>query len=121
MRKNTDLSLLIPCQTNGIELVDDLFRRVVFLYLAVEIEAHHVACVNLARQLEELDETLSLGLLHVSLTESHYEVHIDVVMVLFIVLELTSPQDHREVRRAETLTLTGPSFFSPIMASSSTL
>ena len=80
------LALLIPREPNRVEVLHHLLGRVVLLDLAVKVEAHHVARVDLARQLEELEEALLLGLLHALLAESDDEVDVHVVVVLFVVL-----------------------------------
>ena len=80
------LSLLVVGQTDGIELFDDLLRGVVLLYLAFSVETHHVASVNLASELEELNKALLFCLRESAGSHSNHKVDVSVVVVLFIVL-----------------------------------
>jgi hypothetical protein len=80
------LSLLVVGQTDRIELFDDLLRRVVLLYLAFSVETHHVASVDLASELEELNKALLFCLCESTGSHSNHKVDVSVVVVLFIVL-----------------------------------
>ena len=52
------LALLVESQSFWIEFLDDLLWRIVLLDLAIKVEADHVARVDLACQLEVLDQAL---------------------------------------------------------------
>ena len=49
------LSLLIPREPHGVEVFDNFLGRVIFLDLAIKVEADHITRVDLARQFEELE------------------------------------------------------------------
>ena len=56
---------LVVCQPPRIELVDDLLWRVVLPDLAIRVKANHITRVDLARQFEELGQTLLVCLLDI--------------------------------------------------------
>ena len=80
------LAFLVVCQPLWIELLDDLLWRVVLLDLALKVETHHVARVELVRQFKKLGQTLLFCLFYVLRRRINDEVHIDIVMVFLIVL-----------------------------------
>ena len=82
----TNLALLVKRESLGIEFLDNLFGRSVLLDFTIEVEADHIARIKLASKLEEIDEALFLCLLHAFRRHGNYEVNVDVVMVLFVVL-----------------------------------
>lgn len=82
----THLALLVPSQTNRIEVLDYLLWGVVLLDLSIEVETDHVARVDLAREFEELKEALSFSLLQVLLPHGNDKVYVHIVMVLFVIL-----------------------------------
>jgi len=63
--------------------------RVVLPDLAVKVEAIHIARVDLARQFEELGQTLLFCLLDILRRHVNDEVHVDVIVVFLIVLPET--------------------------------
>jgi hypothetical protein len=69
-----------------VELFDDLFRGCVLLDLALEIEAHHVARIDLGRQLEELGETLFFSLFEILRSHGNHKVDVHVIVVFLVVL-----------------------------------
>ena len=83
------LPFLVVCQPLWIELVDDLLWRVVLLDLALKVKADHIARVDLARQFEELGQTLLFCLLDILRRHVNDEVHVDVIVVFLIVLQGT--------------------------------
>jgi len=87
MSYSTNLSFLVVGKTHRVKVFQNLFSRIIFLDLALEVEADHVARINLRRQLEELKETLLLCLLQVLRAHGDSEVDIQIVVVLFVILQ----------------------------------
>lgn len=54
--------------------------------LALEIERHHVARIDLGRELEELCKTLFLSLLEVLRSHADHEMDVHVIVVFLVVL-----------------------------------
>ena len=54
--------------------------------MLLEVEADHVACVQLSSELEEFVEALLFSLFHTRLGECANEVNVHVVVILFVVL-----------------------------------
>lgn len=69
-----------------VKFFNDLLRGRVLLYLALEIECHHVARIDLRRELEELCKTLFLSLLEVLRSHANHEVDVHVIVVFLVVL-----------------------------------
>ena len=86
------LAFLVVCQPLWIELVDDLLWGAVLPDLAIEVEANHIARVDLARQFEELGQTLLFCLLDILRRHANDEVHVDVIVVFLVVLLGTQHQ-----------------------------
>lgn len=93
------LAFLVVCQPLWIELLDHLLWGIVLPDLAVKIETNHIARVDFARQFEELGQTLLFCLLNVLRRHVNDEVHVDVIVVFFVVLPGTH---HRSPTMAGT-------------------
>jgi hypothetical protein len=88
------LALLVVSQSLWVEVLDDLLWRVIFLDLALKVEADHVARADLARQFEELSRPLLFRLFDVLGRHAHDKVHIDVIMVFLVILTGTQHGRH---------------------------
>jgi len=87
MSYSTNLSFLVVGKTHRVKVFQNLLSRIVFLDLAFEVKADHVARINLRRQLEELKETFLLCLLQVLRAHGDSEVDIQIVVMLFVILQ----------------------------------
>lgn len=83
---STHLSLLIVRQTLRVKLFDNLFGRRISLNFTLEVETDHVARIDFARQLEELDQALLLRLLQIICSHRNDKVYVNIVVMLFVVL-----------------------------------
>ena len=77
---------MVVCQSDRVEVLEDFFRGVIFLDLALEVKTYHVAGVELRSELEEFKEALSLCLLQILGAHTDDKVNVKVVVVLFVVL-----------------------------------
>jgi hypothetical protein len=81
------LALLVVCKTDGVEILNDFLRRVIFLDLTLEVEAYHIRRADLCCQLEELYQALFLGFLELFGREGNVKMYMNVIAVITVVLD----------------------------------